>query len=385
MGAKHLAAIGLAALSVVNWSSVVGLASDRTALRLSRYHTFFVLEGTSFGNPTTDRRIRSDLETALDARGWVDVPRDEAEAVVLTHAAKAGDRSYPSFYRGWGGWPWKDCPGANASMTKEYKVGTLVVDIFDAESKEPLWSGVAPNVAPANPDKSGRGVEQAITRMFRAFPASEPTGDEALAVNDDPLSSGADVPRIIFERAPAILVQIDGTPEYQEIDGTGLAQVINARPFIARDDDGIYYMRIGEGWMQAYSLTGMWSVAGTVPHGAEAALTSALHKSSPPPIDLLESPSLEVAVGQGAHAVPPAVHVSTTATTLIVTNGMPEFAPVDGTKLLYMKNTTSRVYQEPTDQELYVLASGQWYRAWTESGPWQHVPAEDLPADLAAQ
>jgi hypothetical protein len=76
------------------------------------------------------------------------------------------------------------------------------------------------------------------------------------------------------------------------------------------------------------------------------------------------------------------VHVSTTPTVLIVTNGEPEFAPVEGSKLLYMKNTTSRVYQEPTDQELYVHVSDQWYRAWTESGPWQHVSAGDVPADL---
>jgi hypothetical protein len=48
-----------------------------------------------------------------------------------------------------------------------------------------------------------------------------------------------------------------------------------------------------------------------------------------------------------------------------------------------MKNTTARVLEEPTDQELYVLVSGQWYRAWTEEGPWQHMNDEDLPADFA--
>jgi len=49
-----------------------------------------------------------------------------------------------------------------------------------------------------------------------------------------------------------------------------------------------------------------------------------------------------------------------------------------------MKNTTARVLEEPTDQELYVLVSDDWYRAWTESGPWQHVAAQDLPADISS-
>jgi len=383
MGIKHLA-IGVAALSLVSCSYGTSLrAGDTGATRLSRYHTFFVLQGSSSGNEDTDRLIRSDIETAMDARGWVDVPRDEAQAVVVTHAATAGDRSYEAFYRGWGGWPWKDSPGASAATTMEYKPGTLVVDIFDAESKEALWSGVAPDAALANPDQSRRTAEKAIVKMFESFPSSEPTGDEALPVREGSLSNGANIPRIIFEQVPAVLVRIDGMPEYRALDGIGLDRVVNAQPFIVRDADGIHYMRVGNGWMQSYTLTGMWSVAGTVPHGAEAALVQARRESETAPIDLLENSGLDAAVDQGALTVPPAVHVSTSPAALIVTNGEPQFAPVEGTRLRYMKNTTARVLEEPTDQELYVLVSGQWYRAWTEEGPWQHMNDEALPADFA--
>lgn len=385
IGFLDVAVIGLVTLSIGSCSYGTSLrAGDSGALRLSRYHTFFVLQGSSSGNETTDRRIRSDIETAMDARGWVDVPRDEAQAVVVTHAATAGDRSYEAFYRGWGGWPWKDSPGASTAPTMEYKPGTLVVDIFDAESKEPLWSGVAPNAAPANPDQSGHAAEQAIAKMFQSFPANEPTGDEALPVGDGSFSNGANIPRIIFEQVPAVLVRIDGMPEYRALDGTGLDRVVNARPFIVRDEDGIHYMRVGNGWMQSYTLTGMWSVAGTVPRGAEAALAQARRESETAPIDLLENSSLDAAVDQGALTVPPAVHVSTSPAALIVTNGEPQFAPVEGTRLHYMKNTTARVLEEPTDQELYVLVSGDWYRAWTESGPWQQVVAQNLPADISS-
>ena len=385
MSPKHFAAISLATLAIGSCSYGTSLrAGDSGALRLSRYHTFFVLQGSSSGSETTDRRIRSDIETAMNARGWVDVPRDEAQAVVVAHVATAGDRSYEAFYRGWGGWPWKDCSGAAGATTMEYKPGTLVVDIFDAESKEPLWSGVAPNAASAYPDQSGHAAEQAIAKMFQSFPSGEPTGGEALPVGSGSFSNGANIPRIIFEQVPAVLVQVDGTPEYQAIEGTGLERVVNARPFIVRDEDAIHYMRVGNGWMQSYTLTGMWSVAGTVPHGAVAALAEARRESAAAPIDLLESSGLDAAMDQGALTVPPAVHVSTSRAALIVSNGEPQFAPVEGTRLHYMKNTTARVLEEPTDQELYVLVSGDWYRAWTESGPWEHVAAQDLPADISS-
>jgi hypothetical protein len=381
MGARHLV-WSLATLTLVSGAYGINLcASDAGAMRLSRYHTFFILQGNSSGSPTEDQRIRADLETALDARGWVDVPRDEAQAVVVAHTATAEDHSYRTFYKGWGGWPWMESPGAASGVAKDYKVGTVVVDIFDAQSKQALWSGVAPNAASMNPGKSGRGTEAALDRMFRDFPATEPTGDEALPVSDRVSSDVADVPRIIFEQAPALLVVIDGEPEYRAIDGTGLDRVANARPFIIRDGDGIHYMKVADGWMQSYTLTGMWSVAGTVPHGAEAALAQALEARDARPLDLLQA-GLPPALDRSALSSTPAIHVSMTPAALIVTEGQPVFAPVEGSSLLYIKNATGRVLKEPTDQELYVLVSGEWYRAWTLSGPWQHVPAEDLPADI---
>jgi hypothetical protein len=48
------------------------------------------------------------------------------------------------------------------------------------------------------------------------------------------------------------------------------------------------------------------------------------------------------------------------------------------------RNTTGIVFREPTDQELYVRVPAGWFRAWTTNGPWEPVPEDKLPADLAA-
>jgi hypothetical protein len=74
--------------------------------------------------------------------------------------------------------------------------------------------------------------------------------------------------------------------------------------------------------------------------------------------------------------------MSMTPASLIVTNGEPQHLPFKGTSLLYLSNTTSSVFREPTDQELYVRIPAGWFRAWTANGPWEQVRADELPLDL---
>jgi hypothetical protein len=383
MSAKHLGAIGLAAVFAVSSAFGVQLtAKGDSVSQLSRYYTFFILQGNSSGSSVTDQRIREDLEAALNSRGWVDVPRDEAQAVVVVHAATGTIHSYKTLYEGWGGWSWQDSPGAAAGVARDYKPGTLIVDIFDANSKEALWSGLAVGAASDALDRSGHATQQAVVRMFRSFPAAEPIEDQASPERIGALSSpGRDVPRIIFGQAPASLILVDGEPDYREIARTELERVVNTRPFIVRDTDGMHYLKIADGWMQAYSLTGMWAVADTVPQEAKAALVQAVDAKT---VDLLEGGSLGSPDDQSGPSTPsiPAIYVSTTPATLIVTEGEPQFAPMEGTSLLYIRNTTAHVLQEPTDQELYAFLSGGWFRAWTPEGPWQRISLEQLPADL---
>jgi hypothetical protein len=135
--------------------------------------------------------------------------------------------------------------------------------------------------------------------------------------------------------------------------------------------------------MEAYGLRGMWSVAGVPPPGAEPALRRAVVAKT---VDLLDGatsrqpddrPTLD-------DATAPAIFISTEPAELIVTNGPPRFATVEGTSLEYVENTTANVFKEPTDQELYVLISGRWLRAWTTDGPWEVLSPSELPSDILA-
>lgn len=188
-------------------------------------------------------------------------------------------------------------------------------------------------------------------------------------------------PRIIFVPSPAVLIEIDGDPVYREVDGTGLERVVNTKPLILRDGMGIYYLRILDGWMEAYSLDESWSVAGVPPEGADLALKQAAAAKD---VDLLDGASTRFdADNRLLQGRLPLVIVSNTPAVLIVTDGAPKYAPVPGTALTYMENTDAKVFREPTDQQLYLLLSGRWFRSWTTEGPWQFIPSNQLPADFA--
>jgi hypothetical protein len=82
--------------------------------------------------------------------------------------------------------------------------------------------------------------------------------------------------------------------------------------------------------------------------------------------------------------VVPKIVVATEPAALIQTNGKPEYASVEGTKLLYAKNTEDDVLLDIDTQQHYILVSGRWYTSKSlENGPWTFVEPDKLPADFA--
>ena len=186
-------------------------------------------------------------------------------------------------------------------------------------------------------------------------------------------------PRFVFSDRPSILVLIDGKPVYRSVEGTDLRRIINTKPFIVGDSSGLHYLKVFDGWMEAYGLDG-WSVSGVAPEGAEQALQEAVAAKT---VDVLDGAT--PATADTPHLdddTAPSIIVSQEPAELIVTDGPARFAALAGTPLQYVENTTAHVFKEPTDHQLYVLAAGRWFRAWTTHGPWQFVSSRELPADL---
>jgi len=155
-----------------------------------------------------------------------------------------------------------------------------------------------------------------------------------------------DPPRIVFSSVPALLVHIDGAPAYRPVEGTSLQRVVNTRPLLLRDTAGTHFLYVFKGWREARGLEGPWAAAKSPSRELELARAQAVAAGV---VDLLD--------GSGP---PPAIHVATTPTELIVTEGEANWTLVGGrTQLLYVMNTSGHVFKHLRDQKTYVLVSGR--------------------------
>jgi hypothetical protein len=172
MNPKQLVSVGVMALvtTACGYSIKTSTDYDRS-VRFSNYHSFFILKGNSSGNPLMDQRAQSDVETALTSKGWMEVPEGQGQAAVVVHAATKTKHTYETLYDGWGGWRWRwGGFGDTTTFVNDYKVGTLVVDIFDATTKQAMWHGFASDALSDNARSNAEATEQAVDKMFSSFP-----------------------------------------------------------------------------------------------------------------------------------------------------------------------------------------------------------------------
>lgn len=401
MDARHLSVAILVLCTAgcaPSFKPMTATAGPSTTGDFSNYATFFVMKGNSSGDPVADDRIISLVETTLTEKGWLEVPEGDGQAAVVVHTATPTNHTYESFYNGWGGWQWRSAPSGSApGFVEDYKVGTVVVTIFDAETKHPIWRGFAADSLSGSPRHDAKATEEAVAKMFSTLPPptipggleqSRQPGDGDLGVARSAATTGAgpvktNPPTIILSTVPAIIVRIDGDPVFRPVPGTELQRIVNTKPLIVRDVIGTYYLKVLDGWMEAYSLDGVsWSVSGVAPTGSSLALQQAVASKT---VDLLDGVDPKNPAGARSLTDEPApnIFISKASAELIVTEGPMVFAPIEGTSLEYVANTTADLFREPTDQELYLLIAGQWFRSWKADGPWQSVPGGELPADFA--
>ena len=342
--------------------------------------TFFILKGHSSGSEAADQRLIASVETALTEKGWLEVPEGEGQVVVVVSTATDAKHTYQSFYDGWSGWQLRPAETAGTPrFVEDYKPGTVVVTIFDAQTRHAIWRNYATDVQSGRPERDAKATAAAVNRLFGHLPASLPVAGSETAP-----SAGTPVtPRVFFSTTPARLILIEGDPVYAPVPGTELQRIVNTKPLIVRDVAGMHYLKILDGWMETYSLeAGEWSVSGVPPDGARLALEQARSTNA---VDLLAGGASADPAGTHrlANEPAPAIFISMTPAELVVTDGPMSFADIDGTSLQYVVNTRADLFREPTNRQLYLLTSGGWLRSWTIEGPWELVAPGGLPADFA--
>lgn len=188
-------------------------------------------------------------------------------------------------------------------------------------------------------------------------------------------------PAILFSLQPAVLVYIYGEPRYAPVKDTRLSRVINTRVLLFRDEKGTCSLHLYNGYVQAPALNGPWNVAAQAPAGASTVEDDARKTGS---LDLLEGPKDSKSGKRPVleNAEVPQIYVATQPTELIITQGAPDYVPIEGTQLLYVKNTDANIFRDLDNDKLYVLISGRWFESASLYGPWSFVPGTSLPADF---
>jgi hypothetical protein len=183
-------------------------------------------------------------------------------------------------------------------------------------------------------------------------------------INNDP-------PDIFYSAKPASLVVFDGEPVVAQIGNTGLSSAVNTNWDVFTDGQAWYLLNNGS-WLMAPAYSGPYHPVSKLPPSFASIPADAnfgeVRKAIPP------KPAKSGAV--------PVVFVSTKPADIIVTNGPPQFAPVKGTGLQSVKNTSSVLIFEPSSGRFFVLISGRWFSAHGFDGPWTFA-TNDLPPDFA--
>jgi hypothetical protein len=118
--------------------------------------------------------VLAEFDEAIAAKGWKKVPEAEANVLVVLHGATQTKRNANTFYSGMGGYGYRGFGGMGTASTvvNEYTVGSVVVDMFDAKSKNLIFRGTAEDEISDNPAKNAKKIEKASTKMFKNFPPS---------------------------------------------------------------------------------------------------------------------------------------------------------------------------------------------------------------------
>jgi hypothetical protein len=171
MNAKGLLSAGAVAMLTVACGYSIRTATDYNhTVNFSNYRSFYIKSGSSCGNPLMDERARADVASALTSKGWREVPEGEGQAAVVVNAATKTKHTYETFYDGWGGWRWNRGFPRATTYVNSYKIGTLVVDVFDARSKQAIWHGFASDALSDNASSNTKATEEAVDKMFSNFP-----------------------------------------------------------------------------------------------------------------------------------------------------------------------------------------------------------------------
>jgi Domain of unknown function (DUF4136) len=163
------ASAGIALLfATASFAQQVKTDYDRSA-DFRQYKTYS-WEKVQTQDPLLVDRIKDAVNADLTAKGLTPVDSGGDIAIVAIEMTK-NQHTLNTFYDGFGGgWRWGGGFGDATTTVDNYKVGTLVVDLFDAKTKKIIWRGSSSDTLSDKSDKNIKNLDKGVQKMFDHFP-----------------------------------------------------------------------------------------------------------------------------------------------------------------------------------------------------------------------
>ena len=157
-------------LTAASFGQQVKTDYDHNA-NFGEYKTFS-WEKVQTQDPLLVNRIKEAVNAVLAAKGWPAVDSGGDISVVAMEITR-NQQTLNTFYDGFGGgWRWRGFGGfGDATTTTEtYQVGTVVVDLFEAKTKNLIWRGSSSDTLSNNADRNTKNLDKGVQKMFAHFP-----------------------------------------------------------------------------------------------------------------------------------------------------------------------------------------------------------------------
>jgi len=170
-----------------NWLLLLGIALTATCLfakavadydhsvSFSKYHTYSWI-GVNVQDSLWNDRVTRAVDAQLSAKGWQKVASG-GEASVSAVGSTTSKQTLETWYGGGfgGGWYHRGWwvgggPGFAETMVESTPVGTLHIDIFNAQTKKLIWHGECTDTLTGNPEKNEKKLDKSVADVFRKFP-----------------------------------------------------------------------------------------------------------------------------------------------------------------------------------------------------------------------
>jgi hypothetical protein len=147
------------------------------SVQFGQYRSYSWRERAEKAPPLVAQRIVAAVDTQLRAKGWTLLP-EGGDVALAAHVASRQEYELDTFYSDpfWGGWGWRGPwgwgmrSGFDTTRVRSYTVGTLVVDMFDAKTRQAIWRGTAEGTVPGKPEQLTADIQVAVAKMFADFP-----------------------------------------------------------------------------------------------------------------------------------------------------------------------------------------------------------------------